>query len=255
MSRRARRDLLLCAVTVVLLLVLLSLPGAQGHGEELFEDAEVVFVPYDQNPSVTIDGPGTADEYGEGGRWVDEDSGVTGLFLHDDANLYAALRNPEPGWLALGYSSDLAAGMGFIVIGLLNNTFTAVERIVDDVEEIVFSEPPDGGAIVQSAVVQTDGQVNAELKLALKSSLWDMEPGMLVPTIVAFNKTALEMPMETAGSETHPLRSYVFREQDDSEEIRDLFEANISPVPGLVAVATIVAGVAAIFYGFIRRKG
>jgi len=255
----SRTRALAAAMLLAVLAGALLAPSAQAHGEEsaVFEMAPVVFLPYAKAPVLTFEGLAGSGAYPPFGMWTDSDSGVSVEFLHDNASLYVSLRNPNPGWIALGLSSDLDQGMGFVVVGMVNGTVVAEERWAANAsDEAVFTAPANStGTAVQAAnSSQVSGGLSADLRLALDTSLWSLEPGALYPTLVAYNTTSESFPSTIAGSEAHVLRSYVFRADDSPAEIQRLFAEDISPLPGFVAIGTITAGVAAITVTFARRR-
>lgn len=96
--------------------------------------------------------------------------------------------------------------------------------------------------------------MTAELRLSANASSWKLNPGELVPTIIAFNSTSAAPPESLAGSDVRFLRSYLSRPQDSPDEIRNLFMGITSPVPGIVAVGVMGVGITAIVTAFVRRK-
>lgn len=246
------------ALFLLLTLSLLLPAGVRAHGEaeELFEAADVVLAPYVETPPM-IDGSILPGEYSAYGRWVDEDTGLIATFVRDADSVILGLSAPGPGWIAIGFSSDLEEGMGFALMANRNGTFSAAERVAANVsDEIVFSSSNSSarnGIRAFNASVQSD-KITAELQLPLESDLWTLEPGTVVPTVVAFNETSLEFPNGTEGSEVHFLRTYIFRTQDNPDEIRQLFAADISPAPGLVAIAVMTVGVGGVGIAFLGRR-
>lgn len=259
---RGPRSVRLAVLLLPLLLLGLGVPqGVRAHegaSSPMFEDAPIVLAPYWNNPSIVVDGKVESGEYGSYGMWTDAMSGFTMDLLHDNDSLFVALTNLVPGWMVLGFSTDLDRGMGFVAVGRVNNTLTAVNLFATSVsEELTFSPPNPSGAsaIEASNVTQQGSEITAEFKVALNSTLWAFEPGEIVPTILAFSNTVATMPSSASVSEVHPLRMYALRPQDDPVAIQKLFMADISPLPGLLAVAVMGMGVTAILVTFVRRKG
>ncbi len=250
------------AWTVLLFLVLafgVALPsGVRAHGEaeELFETATIVLVPYVE-ASPALDGFVAAGEYSTYGRWLDEDTGLAADFVRDADSVFVELQAPSSGWIAIGFSSDVEEGMGFAIVGARNGTLSVEERMAANIsDEMSFlpSNPGSQGAIQGFNASAQSGRITAELRLSLESALWTLEPGTLVPTVVAFNETSLEFPEGTAGSEVYFLRAYIFRPQDQIDEIWQLFAADISPATGLVAIAVMAVGVGGLGVAFLRRR-
>lgn len=249
------------ALLLPLLFLGLVLPqGVQAHeggSSPMFEDAPIVLAPYSSRPSVLVDGKVEAGEYGSYGIWTDATSGLTLDLVHDNDSLFVALTNPATGWMTLGFSTDLDTGMGFVAIGQVNNTFTAVNLVAMNVsEKLTFapSRPSGTPAIEAFNVTQQGGEITAEFKVAMNTTLWAFEPGEIIPTILAFSGTTAAMPSSASVSEVHPLRMYALRPGDDPAAIQKLFMADISPVPGLVGVGVMAVGVAAIVATFVRRR-
>ncbi len=251
------------AVLVLLLLLsgLATTRGAQAHEGEsnpMFEDAPILLAPYASHPTVTVDGRIGAGEYSPYGMWTDPGSGVSVDLVHDNDSLFLALSTPVPGWVAVGFSTDLDMGMGFLAVGQRNGSLTAVELVSANVSDaLAFSGPsPSGTSAIQTFnITQQGNETTAEFEVAMNSTIWAFEPGEIVPTILAFSGATVAMPTSASASEVHPLRMYALRPQDDPAAIQKLFMADISPVPGLVAVAVVSVGVTAVFLTFVRRRG
>ena len=260
-ARETRTAKIATLLLPLILLGLATLQGVQAHegaSSELFEKAEVVLAPYSNRPSVVVDGRVEGGEYSSFGVWTDPADGFTVDLLHDSESLFVALTNPASGWMALGFSTDLDMGMGFVIVGQVNNTFTAVPRVALNVsDELTFSpSSPSTVAVIEAFNITRQGRgVTAEFKVAMNSTLWTFEPGGLVPTILAFSGTTASLPTNASGTEVHLRRTYLLRPQDDPVDIQKLFMADISPTPGLLAVGTMGVGVAAILATFVRRKG
>lgn len=231
--------------------------GHEGATSGSFGMGEFVMAPLEGKQGVTVDGKVTSGEYGPYGRWMDEDTGFTGNFAHDNDSLFVALSNPKPGWVALGFSSDLDVGMEFIVVGESGGRLQAVERVVSNLSgDLAFAAPPasDASPLETFNESGTGKNITVELRLSLRSSLWSLEPGNITPAIVAFNDTSLALPTNTAGSELHYLRFYPLRAQDDPGEVKRLFAMDTSPVPALVAMALLATGVAFFLRAFLWRR-
>ncbi len=248
---------------ILLLALLIGLtfsPGASAHAgtaSELFERAMVDLVPYTPNPGITVDGAILPGEYSAYGAWTDASTGLSVDWLWDGSSVFVAVSDPTPGWVALGLSSDLEQGMGFVVLGEVNGSFHSVVRFTANVsDEAVLVSPTPGTDVVRaSSITRQNGGLTAEVQLAANSTLWDLRAGELVPTVVAFNETSAKVPSTLAGSQVRFLRSYFLRPQDNPAEIQKLFMEQISPVPGLVGVGVMGVGVTAILATFVRRKG
>lgn len=245
----------------LMLLGIATLQGVQAHegaSSELFADAEIVLAPFSSSTSVVVDGRIGSGEYGSLGMWTEPASGFTMGLLHDNDSLFVALKNPTTGWMAIGFSTDLDTGMGFVLVGQANGTFTAVIRVALNVsDELTFSPSYASASATLEAfnVTQQGGGVTAEFKVGMNSTIWAFEPGEIVPTIVAFSGTTASLPANATSTEVHMLRTYPLRPQDDPADIQKLFMADISPIPGLVGVGVMGVGVAAILGTFVRRKG
>ncbi len=245
----------------VLLVSLALVQGVQAHegaSSELFAMAKVILMPYASTPAVTVDGAVSPSEYNSYGVWTDGATQFAAYLTHDNDSLYVALVNPAPGWMALGVSTDLDTGMGFIVVGEVNSTYHVTMRVALNVsDELTFSaaDPSTAGTVKDFNITREGSQVTAEFKLAMNSTLWSFEAGELVPTIIAFNRTTASLPAVAVSADVHLLRSYPLRPQDEPAEMQRLFMEDISPVPGIVAVVVMSVGVGAILASFVRRKG
>jgi len=258
LMRTERTAMILLLATLVGTILVPGVHGHEGEASELFERAEIVLVPLTDKSPPTLDGTVIPGEYGAYGAWNDPVTGFAAYLLREDESVYVALVNPVPGWMALGFSSDLDEGMGFVLVGEVNGTFQVLPEVAQNVsDEMAFAAPePSGGSVIEAFDVSRQGdRVIAEIRLATNGSLWTLEPGELVPTVLAFSGTSTAIPSDVVGSEVRFLRSYVLRPQDNPEEIEQLFMADISPIPGLVAVGTMAVGVVVVFASFIRRKG
>ncbi len=257
MTRRSRAAAVLLVGVVVGLLFAPNVGAHEGDASELFESAEVVLVPYAQAPAIILDGTATPGEYGSDGAWTDPSSGFSADMLWDGQSLFIAVSNPADGWVAVGFSTDLEAGMGFAVVAEINATLQGLERVALNVsDDAVLSpvSPPGAGAIEAFNVSRAGSRLSAELRLSANASSWKLNPGELVPTIIAFNSTSAAPPESLAGSNVRFLRSYLFRPQDNPDEIRKLLMGEFSPVPGIAAVAVMGVGIIAIVTTFVPRK-
>jgi len=229
MASRTMAPMISVASLTAVALVFLALslvPGAKAHeaAEELFEDADIVLAPFDNHSSIIVDGTVAADEYSSFGQWKDPDTGFGMEIVRNASSAFVALSNPGFGWIALGFSSDLEEGVGFVALGVVNDTFVAEERWtsnVSDESSLMVPERPNAKAIEAFSISQQDGQLIAELQVSLDSGIWSLEPGVLIPTVVAYNETSSGLPTNLTGGEVHFLRTYLLREQDDSLESGD----------------------------------
>ncbi len=260
-ARFIRTERATVAFFLAALVGLILIPGVQAHGgeaSELFERAEITLMPFTDKSSPTLDGTVIPGEYSAYGAWNDPVTGFEAYLLREDESVYVALVNPVPGWMALGFSSDLDEGMGLVLVAEVNRTFQVLPAIAQNVsDEMAFAAPePSAESVIEAFNVSRQGnRVIAEVRLATNGSLWTLEPGELVPTVLAFSETTTGMPSDVAGSEVRFLRSYILRPQDSPEEIEQLFMEDISPIPGLIAVGAMAVGVSAIFASFTRKKG
>ncbi len=251
----------LAVAFILVLLGLVNLPIATGHEEGpegSFATGEFVTAPFEAAPRVAVDGRVASGEYSPYGTWTDEDTGLTGSFVHDNSSLFVALTNPRPGWIALGFSSDLDKGMGFVVVGESAGKLTAEERLASNLSgNLLFSTVgvSERSPIEAFNASREGGNLTAELRLSFRTNLWGLEPGVITPALIAFNDTDLAFPSGTAGSEIHYLRFYPLRVRDDPADVQRLFAMDISPVSALVAIAILGMGVTLILRGFLWPRG
>jgi len=227
--------------------------------EGLFEGVQVILAPYSAHPDIHQDGTIVAGEYDHNGTYKTPDTELTVMLMHDNGSLYVAISGPTWGWLALGISSDMAAGMGFVVVGAVGGTYIAEERFVTDVSDtLMFStvHPSSEKTIDKFDWMQQGADVVAELKLSLESPLWNLSTGQVYATVIASNATVgYSLPSTASGDQVHYLGSYLLRPQDNPHVIKSLFAGEVSSVPGYVALALIAIGTLAIVYEYVLRRG
>lgn len=248
---------IIAAVAAMLSLVLPQTVAASEEG--LFDGVTVAIAPYSGSPNIHVDGVIHAGEYDSNTSYDVPDTDLSVMLVHDNDSLFVGIEGPAWGWFALGLSSDLAAGMGFILIGSVGGTYLAVERFDSNVtENLVFSQVPlpQEKAIADFAWGRQGTNVTAEVKLALESRLWTLAPGQVYPAVIASNATiSNSLPSTASGSGVHFLGSYLLRPEDSVKDVQSLFSGKISSIPGIVAIALIAAGVVWIFFEFVIRRG
>jgi hypothetical protein len=226
--------------------------------EGLFEGVQVILAPYYAHPDIHQDGTIVAGEYDQNGTYMTPDTQLTVVLMHDNSSLFVGISGPTWGWLALGISSDMAAGMGFVVVGQVGGSYIAEERFVTDVSDtLVFStmHPSSEKTIDKFDWMQQGADVVAELKLSLGSPLWNLSTGTVFATVIASNGTVgYSLPSTVSGDQVHYLGSYLLRPQDNPQVIKSLFAGEVSSVPGYVALALIAIGTLAIVYEYVLRR-
>ena len=233
--------------------------AAASVDEGPFDGVQVVVAPYAANPSVHEDGTITAGEYDQNDSYKTADTGISVMLTHDNSSLYVGMTGPAWGWLALGISSDMEAGMGFVVVGSVGGTYVAEERFSADVSDsIAFSSVhgPGDKAIEEFGWMQHEANVVAEMKLSMDSQIWNLTTGQVFATVIASNATVgYSLPGSASGDQIHYLGSYLLRPQDSQETVKLLFSGEVSPVPGYVALALMALGTIWILYEFVFRRG
>ncbi len=258
---RARVCLILGTLTLVLVTPVRIVAGSVDEG--FFEHSRVIMAEYvpeispDQNAQVTlIDHAG----YNLNDSYKTSDTGLTVLYRHDNSSLFAEIYGPSWGWVALGISTDMDVGMGFVLVSAIGGTYVASERFAASVSDsITFaSVPGEGdGAIDYFASTQQNSQTYVEIGLSLESGIWNLTTGTVFATVIASNMTlSNSFPTGASAGEIHYVGTYLLRPQDDPGLVRALFAGDVSPMPGYVALALLMIGVVAIVYeyGFRRRK-
>jgi len=249
-------------VALVMTAMMSFLPAynvAASVDEGLFDGVQVVMAPYSANPAIHQDGTIVAGEYDQNGTYKTSDTQLTVMLMHDNASLYVAISGPAWGWLALGISSNMTVGMGFVVVGAVGGTYVTEERFVSEVSgTVVFPtvQPSGEKTIEKFGWMQHGADVVAELKLSLESPLWSLSTGQVYATVIASNSTVgYSLPSIVSGGQIHYLGGYLLRSQDNPETIKTLFSGEISSVPGYVALALIAIGTVAILYEYVFRRG
>lgn len=226
--------------------------------ESLFDGVHVMLAPYSAHPTIHQDGTIAAGEYDSNGTYAPPGTHLAVMLMHDNSSLYLAISGPTWGWFALGISSDMAVGMGFVVVGAVGGVYIAEERFVSNVSDsLVFSTVhPSSHTIEDFAWMQHGSDVVAELKLSLETRLWNLSTGAVYATVIASNATlGYSLPSTASGDQIHYLGSYLLRADDSPHVIKSLFAGDVSSVPGFVAVALIALGTLAIVYEFVIRRG
>jgi hypothetical protein len=181
------------------------------------------------------------------------------MLMHDNGSLFVAMSGPTWGWLALGISSDMEVGMGFVIVGAVGGSYIAEERFAADVSgTIAFSPvlPSSDKTIKDFDWMQHGSDVVAELKLSLESPLWDLSTGQVYATVIASSATVgSSFPSSASGDQIHYLGGYLLRPQDNPYVIKSLFAGDVSDVPGYVALVLIAIGTIAITYEYVFRRG
>jgi hypothetical protein len=256
-ARCRRMGFALALMAMMLLLPAYNAAASVDEGQ--FEGVQVILAPYSANPDIHQDGAIVAGEYDQNGTYTTPDTELTVRFMHDNGSLYVAISGPTWGWLALGISSDMAAGMGFVVVGQVGGIYVAEERFAADVSDTIALStvhPSSEKTIDKFDWLQQGADVVAELKLSLESPLWSLSTGTVYATVVASNATVgYSLPSTVSGDKIHYLGSYLLRPQDNPQTIKTLFSGDVSSVPGYVALALMAIGTIAIVYEYVFRRG
>lgn len=231
---------------------------AMGSPEDLFSGVTTLLAPYSAHLTAHADGVIAQSEYNPNTLWTTPDTGISISLIHDNNSLFVGVDGPAWGWIALGISSDLASSMGFVAIAKNGIGYDVQEYFVSNVsEEMVFSPVPNPleKAVEGYGFTLIGDHVVAELQLSLDSSSWALQAGVVYPTVVASNMTASSgFPAGLSGSEVHFMGSYLLRQEDSVQNVKTLLNGEISPIPGLVAVAVLGAGVLVILIEFVGRR-
>ena len=242
--------LLLTAVFTTLMVSLAPAHEA-GKGEKganLFAGVRTVIVPYVANPGIVVDGKIGRGEYRSAGRFVDEDTGMEVYLLHDGKRLYVALKNPEHGWVAIGFgddNEDLDKGAnvvtGYMDKGILNIREFYTSEITGEMEV----RPIKGSAGDISSAKGEEGKATTiEFTVPLNSTGKygrHLDSGKIYPLIIAFNRS-LEFPLALDRGEIHFDKAYIVRQSDNLKEIKDLFakkRAPYAPYDSIIAMAIV----------------
>ena len=270
-SRRSKGKVSFLLFFTIFLMVFLAYPVlAHEVGEEgitnLFEKAETLTVPYVAHPNITIDGKIGTDEYSSAGRFVDEDTGMEAYLLHDGENLYVGLRNPGQGWVAIGFGyniEDLDEGAS-VVIGYIDSGKLMIrefhaseitgEMEVKPVKElggashIISAKGAEGGATTIEFVVP----LNASDRYGIH-----LKPGKVYPLIIAFNDSLKEFPSNLDEGELHFEKAYIVRQNDNINEIENLFAMKSNPYsPYDTVIAMTIVGLSSVALLVVySRKG
>ncbi len=234
----------------------LGMGAARGDELPLFSGVTTLIAPYSPNPTVHVDGTISSGEYDPSVTWTTPDTGISISMIHDNYSLYVAIEGPTWGSVAIGISSDGATTMGFVLVADVNGEYEAAERTSASVaESMTLSPGANPKAIKDFEVTATSSHVVAELRLSLDSGLWTLGPGVVYPTVVATNLTSTgAFPATLSGSSLHFMGTYLLRQEDNTYNVNQLLNGNISPVPSIVAVVLLSAGVLAILYEFVIRR-
>lgn len=259
-ASRDRGQHWLLFVIVSAVLVSFILPQSVAASEEgLFDGVTVVIAPYSANPGINVDGVIASGEFNLNTSYDVPGTDLSVMLIHDNESLFVGIEGPVFGWFALGLSSDLASGMGFILIGSVGGTYLAVERFDSNVSENLEFSPvsqPQHKAIVDFEWVRHGANVTAELELALDSRLWTLAPGQVYPAVMASNATVgNSLPTAASGSGVQFLGGYLLRSEDSVKDVQSLFGGKVSSIPGIVAIVLIAAGVIWIIFEFVIRRG
>jgi len=238
--------LLLIAILIVSTLALAHEESSEANdAKELFENADMIIVPFIANPGVTIDGKIGASEYSDYGRFLDEDTGMQVYLEHDGSSLYVGLKNPGNGWIAIGFGNENMKNGANVIMGYMDNgTLLIRDSYASEIDGEMEHEPVEnlGGNndIVSAKGIEDSLGTTIEFKVPLNSKDKygrHLEPGKIYPMIIAFNDSFKEFNPTLDEGEIHFEKIYVARQSDDLEEIVDLFARNISPTSAVAAAA------------------
>ncbi len=243
------------------LFIMLSSASLSSFGavpEDLFSGVTTLVAPYAANPNIDVDGVVSAGEYDPNVTYQTGDTGISVSMIHDNDSLFVALTGPTWSWVAIGFSSDNATTMGFVLVARGTSGYDAQERLVTAVSDnMVFTanEPDHHAAIDEFQATVSGGNTTAELKLSLSASIWTLQTGTIYPSVIASNLTAPQgFPTAMSGDEIHFVGSYLLRSFDDLRNINDTLNGKISPVASIVAAAVLSVGIVAIFAEFVVRR-
>jgi len=267
--KRRGSDIRVSSARVCLILGLMALisvtpvrMAAASVDEGFFEGAHVIMAPNvpeispDENVQVAlVEHAG----YDLNDSYKTSDTGLTVLYRHDNSSLFVEIYGPSWGWVALGISTEMDIGMGFVIVAAIGSTYVAQERFAADVSDsVTFANVPGqvDDAIDYFAWTQQNSVVYAEIGLSLESAVWNMTTGTVFATVVASSMTAASsFPTSASSSQIHYLGTYLLRPQDDPGVVRALLAGDVPPMPGYVALALLTIGVVAIVYQYgIRRR-
>ncbi len=245
----------------VLSIFALALAGLSGQGqvpEDLFSGVTTLIATYSPHPRVNVDGVISPGEYDSNVTYRTPDSGISLSLLHDNESLFIGITGPAWSWAAVGFSSDNASTMGFVLIFRSDGGYAAQERLVTTVsEDMVFSVPaPESAAVQDFEEMSGPGNdVTAEVELSLRSSIWSLGTGIIYPAVVATNLTlSTGPPSSLSGDSVHFVGAYLLRPDDSVKDVNDLLNGKISPVPSIVVAVVLSVGIVAIFSEFVIRR-
>jgi len=224
--------------------------------EDLFSGVTTLVAPYSKNSPVSVDGVITGGEFDSNVTWTTPDTDISISLLHDNDSLYVGISGASWSWVAFGISSDSATTMGFVLIANIGTVFEVEEGLVTNVSDNMVFQPVTGqGAVREFEYSSSGGNTTAELQLALVTSVWSLEPGVVYPTVVATNRTApTGIPTGVSGDQVHFMGSYLLRQGDSVKNVNELLNGNINPIPSLIAVGILSIGIVAIFIEFVVRR-
>lgn len=244
---------LLAGIAVVVALV----PVARAHGEgaALFEGAQKVLMPFSETPP-SIDGAIQSGEYSAFGAW--EEEGFELFLEHNESLIYVAILSPGEGWAGVAFSSDVDAGANVILVNASGSAAEISDNFAPNVTDEMDSEPDValGGVSDITAFAAASSSTNTVYEFAIPLSSPDtldqqFGAGSIYPLVVAFNETAQTRPAALAEGDIHFLQVYVARAQDDLAAIQEIFMGEISPVPALVAMASLSVGVGVLVWRYV----
>ncbi len=248
----------LAIISLFVLVSSVSIPCRGAVPEDLFSDVTTLLGPYSPHPDVSVDGAIQPGEYDSSVTYKTEDTNISLSLVHDNDSLFVALTGPTWNWVTIGFSSDNATTMGFVVIARSGSEFSAQERQATSVSAsmtLSTTEPDHHAAIEEFEATTSGANSTAELQLSLDSSIWTLQPGVVYPTVVASAITGAEgVPQTISGDNVHFAGGYLLRSFDDVKKMNELFNGKISPVPSLVAAAVISVGIIALFTEFVVRR-
>jgi len=239
--------------------------GKGEKGANPFAGAKTIIVPYVANPGIVVDGKIGTGEYRSAGRFVDEDTGMEVYLLHDGKNLYVGLKNPEHGWVAIGFGNankDLDKGAnvvtGYMDKGTLMLREFYASKITGEME-VRPIERVRGADDIISAKGEEGRATTIEFTVPLNSTGKygrHLQPGKIYPLIIAFNRS-LGFPAALDRGEIHFDKEYIVRKSDNLKEIKDLFakkKAPYAPYDTIIAM-TIVGLFALVLLIVYSKKG
>ena len=259
-SAHASDEIITVAISVLVLTAfpLLGSGLARGSLEDLFPGVTTLIAPYSPSLPINVNGEISNGEYNPDVTWTTPDTGISISLAHDNESLFVGISGPTWSWIALGISSDEGATMGFVLVVRDDGGYEALLRSVMPVAEAMVFGPvhgDHGNTVEEFESSSSGGRSVAELQLSLDNPLWSLQPGIVYPTVLATNLTAsLGVPVGLSGDNVHFMGSYLLRQDDNVQNVNSLLNGKISPVPGLVAVVLLAAGVLLILMEFVLRR-